>query len=87
MPSTYGIVIALFSSIGYISSGTAHFALEDGFGVCLSTCLVGYCLPSRFTAFRAKAIILTVPTIKKIFAVLLLVMAANVIIRYLMVVE
>ena len=41
--SACGIVIALFGSIGYISSGSSQFALTDGFRwLCLSACAVGY---------------------------------------------
>ncbi|PMM34460.1 sulfite exporter TauE/SafE family protein [Vibrio lentus] len=82
--SACGIVIALFGSIGYISSGTAHFALEDGFaGFVYLPALLGIVCTSWFTApLGAKATnYLPVPTIKKIFAVLLLVMAANMAIR------
>ena len=78
--SACGIVIALFGSIGYISSGSAHFALEDGFaGFVYLPALLGIVCTSWFTAPQgAKATsYLPVPLIKKIFAALLLVMAAN----------
>ncbi|WP_299494367.1 sulfite exporter TauE/SafE family protein [uncultured Shewanella sp.] len=78
--SACGIVIALFGSIGYISSGSAHFALADGFaGFVYLPALLGIVCTSWFTApLGAKAThYLPVSTIKKIFAVLLLVMAAN----------
>ncbi|KPH59128.1 permease [Pseudoalteromonas porphyrae] len=78
--SACGIVIALFGSIGYISSGSSHFALEDGFaGFVYLPALFGIICTSWFTApLGAKATHhLPVPMIKKIFAVLLLVMAAN----------
>jgi len=78
--SACGIVIALFGSIGYISSGSAHFALEDGFaGFVYLPALLGIVCTSWFTApLGAKAThTLPVPLIKKIFAVLLLVIAAT----------
>lgn len=78
--SACGIVIALFGSIGYISSGSAHFALEDGFfGFVYLPALLGIVCTSWFMApLGAKAThYLPVSTIKKIFAALLLVMAAN----------
>jgi uncharacterized membrane protein YfcA len=81
--SACGIVIALFGSIGYISSGSAHFDLEDGFaGFVYLPALLGIVCTSWFTApLGAKSIHhLPVSTIKKIFAALLLVMAANMII-------
>ncbi|KGJ95177.1 sulfite exporter TauE/SafE family protein [Colwellia psychrerythraea] len=81
--SACGIVIALFGSIGYISSGSTHFALEDGFaGFVYLPALLGIVCTSWFTApIGAKAThALPVPLIKKIFAALLLVMAANMII-------
>jgi uncharacterized membrane protein YfcA len=82
--SACGIVIALFGSIGYISSGSTHFVLEDGFaGFVYLPALVGIVCTSWFTApLGAKAThSLPVPLIKKIFATLLLVMAANMIIN------
>lgn len=82
--SACGIVIALFGSIGYISSGSTHFALEDGFaGFVYLPALFGIVCTSWFTApLGAKATHhLPVSTIKKIFAALLLVMAANMIIN------
>lgn len=78
--SACGIVIALFGSIGYISSGSPHFALQDGFaGFVYLPALLGIVCTSWFTApLGAKATHhLPVATIKKIFAGLLLVMAAN----------
>lgn len=78
--SACGIVIALFGSIGYISSGSAHFALEDGFvGFVYLPALLGIVCTSWFMApLGAKAThYLPVSTIKKIFAALLLAMAAN----------
>ncbi|WP_299003795.1 sulfite exporter TauE/SafE family protein [uncultured Shewanella sp.] len=78
--SACGIVIALFGSIGYISSGSAHFALGNGFaGFVYLPALLGIVCTSWFTApLGAKSThYLPVSTIKKIFAVLLLVMAVN----------
>jgi len=78
--SACGIVIALFGSIGYISSGSTHFALEHGFaGFVYLPALFGIVCTSWFTApLGAKAThYLPVSTIKKIFSALLLVMAAN----------
>ncbi|MGF1766820.1 sulfite exporter TauE/SafE family protein [Enterovibrio makurazakiensis] len=78
--SACGIVIALFGSIGYISSGSAHFTLEDGFvGFVYLPALLGIVCTSWFMApLGAKATTaLPVSTIKKVFAVLLLAMAAN----------
>nr|WP_217273569.1 sulfite exporter TauE/SafE family protein [Vibrio coralliilyticus] len=82
--SACGIVIALFGSIGYISSGSGHYALSDGFaGFVYLPALLGIVSTSWFTApLGAKAThSLPVPTIKKIFAALLLVMAANMVIN------
>ncbi|MGF1719358.1 sulfite exporter TauE/SafE family protein [Vibrio kyushuensis] len=78
--SACGIVIALFGSIGYISSGSSHFSLDDGFaGFVYLPALLGIVSTSWFTApMGAKSTqTLPVPTIKKIFAVLLLAMAVN----------
>ena len=78
--SACGIVIALFGSIGYISSGSSEFALEDGFaGFVYLPALLGIVCTSWFTApLGAKSThYLPVSAIKKIFAALLLVMAAN----------
>lgn len=78
--SACGIVIALFGSIGYISSGSAHFSLADGFaGFVYLPALLGIVCTSWFTApLGAKATThLPVPLIKKIFAGLLLAIAAN----------
>lgn len=80
--SACGIVIALFGSIGYISSGISHFSLEDGFaGFVYLPALLGIVCTSWFTApLGAKAThYLPVSMIKKIFAALLLAMAANMI--------
>ncbi|HCM47303.1 MAG TPA: permease [Colwellia sp.] len=82
--SACGIVIALFGSIGYISSGSSQFALEDGFaGFVYLPALLGIVCTSWFTApLGAKATqYLPVSTIKKIFAALLLAMAANMTLR------
>lgn len=78
--SACGIVIALFGSIGYISSGSAHFALADGFaGFVYLPALLGIVCTSWFTApLGAKSThYLPVSMIKKIFAVLLLVIAVS----------
>ncbi|MCW8336553.1 sulfite exporter TauE/SafE family protein [Vibrio paucivorans] len=78
--SACGIVIALFGSIGYITSGSSYFALEDGFaGFVYLPALIGIVSTSWFTApMGAKATqSLPVPTIKKIFAAILLAMAGN----------
>ncbi len=78
--SACGIVIALFGSIGYVTSGSSHFALTDGFaGFVYLPALIGIVCTSWFTApLGAKATnYLPVPTVKKIFSALLVVMAAN----------
>lgn len=78
--SACGIVIALFGSIGYISSGISHFSLAEGFaGFVYLPALFGIVCTSWFTApLGAKAThYLPVPTVKKIFAALLLVIAVN----------
>ncbi|GIU44167.1 UPF0721 transmembrane protein [Shewanella sairae] len=78
--SACGIVIALFGSIGYITSGSAHFSLTDGFaGFVYLPALLGIVCTSWFTApLGAKATAsLPVPLIKKVFAGLLLAIAAN----------
>ncbi|TMN89538.1 permease [Pseudoalteromonas phenolica] len=78
--SACGIVIALFGSIGYISSGSSHFALTDGFaGFVYLPALLGIVCTSWFTApLGAKATQhLPVTTIKKFFSFLLVAMAAN----------
>lgn len=80
--SACGIVIALFGCIGYISSGSAYFALADGFaGFVYLPALLGIVCTSWFTApLGAKATqTLPVPLLKKAFAALLLVMAVNMI--------
>lgn len=82
--SACGIVIALFGSIGYISSGSAHLALADGFaGFVYLPALIGIVSTSWFTAPQgAKATqVLPVSTIKKIFSLLLLAMASNMVIN------
>jgi len=82
--SACGIVIALFGSVGYISSGSAYFALSDGFaGFVYLPALLGIVCTSWFTApLGAKATqALPVPLIKKIFAALLLLMAVNMMIN------
>lgn len=80
--SACGIVIALFGSIGYISSGSGHFALEDGFaGFVYLPALFGIICTSWFTApLGAKATHhLPVTLVKKIFAALLLATAVKMI--------
>ncbi|MEJ6472924.1 sulfite exporter TauE/SafE family protein [Pseudoalteromonas piscicida] len=82
--SACGIVIALFGSVGYISSGSAQLALTDGFaGFVYLPALLGIVCTSWFTApMGAKATHhLPVATIKKVFAVLLLVMAVNMVVN------
>lgn len=82
--SACGIVIALFGSIGYITSGSTHFALSDGFaGFVYLPALFGIVSTSWFTApMGAKATqVLPVSTIKKLFSVLLLAMAGNMVIN------
>ena len=81
--SACGIVIALFGSIGYISSGSAHFSISDGFaGFVYLPALLGIVCTSWFTApLGAKATAhLPIPVIKKCFAALLVLMAANMVI-------
>ncbi|WP_149981102.1 sulfite exporter TauE/SafE family protein [Pseudoalteromonas rhizosphaerae] len=80
--SACGIVIALFGSIGYISSGSGHFALENGFaGFVYLPALFGIICTSWFTApLGAKATHhLPVTLVKKIFAALLLATAVKMI--------
>lgn len=82
--SACGIVIALFGSIGYISAGSHLFALSDGFaGFVYLPALFGIVCTSWFTApLGAKSThYLPVSVIKKIFAVLLLTVAANMILK------
>jgi uncharacterized membrane protein YfcA len=77
-----GIVIALFGSIGYVSSGINTYDLVDGFaGFVYLPALLGIVCTSWYTApIGAKATqYLPVSTIKKIFAGLLVVMAAHMI--------
>lgn len=80
--SACGIVIALFGSIGYISAGSTYFALKDGFaGFVYLPALFGIVCTSWFMApLGAKSTnSLPVSLIKKIFAALLVVMAAKMI--------
>lgn len=80
--SACGIVIALFGSLGYVSSGSAYFSLKDGFaGFVYLPALFGIVCTSWFMApVGAKATqYLPVPTIKKIFAGLLVVTAIKMI--------
>ncbi|MDN3377611.1 MULTISPECIES: sulfite exporter TauE/SafE family protein [unclassified Pseudoalteromonas] len=80
--SACGIVIALFGSLGYVSSGSAYFSLEDGFaGFVYLPALFGIVCTSWFMApVGAKAThYLPVATIKKIFAALLVVTAIKMI--------
>ncbi len=80
--SACGIVIAFCGSIGYISSGLNQFALNEGFaGFVYLPALLGIVCTSWFTApLGAKSTQhLPVSTIKKIFSVLLVVMAASMI--------
>ncbi|MBQ4831913.1 sulfite exporter TauE/SafE family protein [Pseudoalteromonas sp. MMG010] len=73
-----GIVIALFGSVGYISAGWQVTDLENGFaGFVYLPALFGIVITSWFVApFGAKAThFLPVNTIKKIFAVLLVIIA------------
>jgi uncharacterized membrane protein YfcA len=82
--SACGIVIALFGSLGYISAGSKHFDLAHGFaGFVYLPALLGIVSTSWFMApIGAKSTqYLPVSTIKKIFAALLLVIAANMIIN------
>ncbi|WMN61683.1 sulfite exporter TauE/SafE family protein (plasmid) [Pseudoalteromonas xiamenensis] len=78
--SACGIVIALFGSIGYITSGSDLLALQDGFaGFVYLPALIGIVCTSWFTApLGAKAThVLPVSTIKKIFAALLFLVATK----------
>ncbi|WP_022946219.1 sulfite exporter TauE/SafE family protein [Pseudoalteromonas ruthenica] len=82
--SACGIVIALFGSIGYISAGAQHLALTDGFaGFVYLPALAGIVCTSWFSApLGAKATqTLPVTTIKKIFALLLVIMAVNMLLK------
>ena len=82
--SACGIVIALFGSIGYISAGAQHLALTDGFaGFVYLPALAGIVCTSWFSApLGAKATqSLPVATIKKIFALLLVIMAVNMLLK------
>jgi len=82
--SACGIVIALFGSVGYISSGSQQLALSQGFvGFVYLPALIGIVCTSWFTApLGAKAIHhLPVTTIKKVFAGLLVAMAINMLFR------
>ncbi|CAH9066035.1 hypothetical protein PSECIP111854_03803 [Pseudoalteromonas sp. CIP111854] len=81
--SACGIVIALFGSLGYITSGSAHYTILQGFaGFIYLPALFGIVLTSWFMApVGAKSTqFLPVSTIKKIFAALLLVIATHMII-------
>ncbi|WP_105168102.1 sulfite exporter TauE/SafE family protein [Pseudoalteromonas sp. T1lg23B] len=80
--SACGIVIALFGSVGYITSGSAYYTLKDGFaGFVYLPALFGIVCTSWFTApLGAKSThYLPIPILKKIFAGLLVLMAANMI--------
>lgn len=82
--SASGIVIALFGSIGYVTSGSGQFALQDGFaGFVYLPALLGIVCTSWFTApLGAKATHhLPVATIKKVFAGLLLVVAVTMVFK------
>ena len=82
--SACGIVIALFGSLGYISAGSKHFDFAHGFaGFVYLPALLGIVSTSWFMApIGAKSTqYLPVSTIKKIFAALLMVIAANMIIN------
>ncbi|QTL33971.1 MULTISPECIES: sulfite exporter TauE/SafE family protein [Pseudoalteromonas] len=75
-----GIVIALFGSIGYVVSGGQALKLTDGFaGFVYLPALFGIVLTSWFVApLGAKAThTLPVPVIKKVFALLLVVIAGK----------
>ncbi|NOU50741.1 sulfite exporter TauE/SafE family protein [Pseudoalteromonas sp. JBTF-M23] len=81
--SASGIVIALFGSLGYITSGIAHYTVAQGFaGFIYLPALFGIVLTSWFMApIGAKSTqFLPVSTIKKIFAALLFVIATHMII-------
>lgn len=80
--SVSGIVIALFGSVGYVTSGSTHHTWTQGFaGFVYMPALFGIVLTSWFMApLGAKATqFLPVSTIKKIFAAILIVIAANMI--------
>ncbi|RJE77302.1 permease [Pseudoalteromonas sp. MSK9-3] len=82
--SVCGIVIALFGSLGYVTSGSIHNTWTEGFaGFVYLPALFGIVLTSWFMApLGAKATqFLPISTIKKIFAALLLGIAANMIIH------
>ena len=82
--SACGILIALFGSLGYISAGSQHFELAQGFaGFVYLPALLGIVSTSWFTAplGARSAQYLPVSTIKKIFAALLLAIAVNMIIN------
>lgn len=75
-----GIVIALFGSLGYIASGWQVTQIEHGFvGFIYLPALAGIVVTSWFTApLGAKAThYLPVPTIKKVFALLLVIIAVR----------
>ncbi len=80
--SACGIVIALFGSVGYISSGSEYFSITEGFaGFVYLPALFGIVCTSWFMApIGAKATqYLPVATIKKIFAGLLVLTAIKMI--------
>lgn len=80
--STSGIVIALFGSVGYVTSGSIHHTWAQGFaGFVYLPALFGIVLTSWFTApIGAKATqYLPTSMIKKIFAALLLFIAVSMI--------
>lgn len=82
--SACGIVIALFGSLGYITSGSSQLSLNNGFvGFVYLPALFGIVCTSWFTApLGAKATHhLPVTTIKKVFAGLLVVMATNMLLK------
>lgn len=82
--SACGIVIALFGSVGYISSGSQQLSLSQGFvGFVYLPALIGIVCTSWFTApLGAKATHhLPVTTIKKVFAGLLVAMAINMLLK------
>lgn len=78
--SACGIVIALFGSLGYVTSGSSQLSMSHGFvGFVYLPALFGIVCTSWFTApLGAKATHhLPVTTIKKVFAGLLVAMAIN----------
>ncbi|WP_372765941.1 sulfite exporter TauE/SafE family protein [Pseudoalteromonas sp.] len=82
--SACGIVIAIFGSLGYITSGSSQLSMSHGFiGFVYLPALFGIVCTSWFTApLGAKATHhLPVATIKKMFAGLLVVMATNMLLK------